>query len=187
MPGAPVPRWFVVPGKGLASTLGGRDSAARHTRCRPHSAEAAEYNISAEQEGRGTLASGIQAPAELDLPVRLPYGSVFAQARHRMYLSYSLILGLAALLSAPYWIYRAIRERKYFGNFRQRLGLGLPPAHPADRPVWIHAVSVGEVLAAKPLCAALRQARPDLPIVVSTVTIAGQALARKEFPQAARV
>ncbi len=105
-----------------------------------------------------------------------------------MYFLYSVLLGIGALLTSPYWVVKALRERKYLGNFRQRLGLGLAgtPAI-APRPLWIHAVSVGEVLAAKPLCARLREARPEIPLVVSTVTVTGQALARKEFPQAAAI
>jgi 3-deoxy-D-manno-octulosonic-acid transferase len=101
-----------------------------------------------------------------------------------MYLVYSLILAAGALLTSPYWLYRGLRERKYLTNFRQRLGWHLPPVDPHRRPLWIHAVSVGEVLAAKPLSLALRKNRPHLPLIVSTVTIAGQALARKTLSEA---
>jgi 3-deoxy-D-manno-octulosonic-acid transferase len=104
-----------------------------------------------------------------------------------MYLLYSFILTAAAVLSSPYWVFKAVRERKYFANFRQRLGIGLAPVPQTRPPLWIHAVSVGEVLAAKPLVAAIRAAHPDIPIVVSTVTITGQNLARTEFPHAQRI
>ena len=103
------------------------------------------------------------------------------------YWLYSLALTAAAVAGAPYWIYKGLRERKYFENFLQRLSLRLPEVRLEARPVWIHAVSVGEVLAAKPLAAALAQARPDLPIVVSTVTLTGQALARRELASASAV
>ncbi len=100
---------------------------------------------------------------------------------------YSALLTCAAIVTSPYWLYRAFKERKYFGNFTRRLGLSLPSAGLPSGSLWIHAVSVGEVLAAKPLVAALRARRPELPIVVSTVTLTGQALARKELAQAASI
>jgi 3-deoxy-D-manno-octulosonic-acid transferase len=80
-----------------------------------------------------------------------------------MHYLYSALLTLAAVLGSPYWIYKAVNERKYLKNIRQRLGLVLPEERPLAKPLWIHAVSVGEVLAAKPLFAALRAGRPDLP------------------------
>ncbi len=98
-----------------------------------------------------------------------------------MYALYSISLTIAAILSAPYWIVRGLRDRKYLRNFRQRLGWKMPQTALSGRPLWIHAVSVGEVLAAKPIFLALRAVRPDLPIIVSTVTVTGQALAQKEL------
>ena len=74
-----------------------------------------------------------------------------------MYFLYSLVLTVSALVGSPYWIYKAIREKKYIANFRQRLGLKLPDAHPGQRPLWIHCVSVGEVLAAKPVVLSSRR------------------------------
>ena len=100
---------------------------------------------------------------------------------------YSALLTFAAIAASPYWLYRAFNERKYFGNFTQRLGLSLPSVGQLSASLWIHAVSVGEVLAAKPLFAALRTCRPGLPIVVSTVTLTGHALAQKELAQAAGI
>jgi 3-deoxy-D-manno-octulosonic-acid transferase len=102
-----------------------------------------------------------------------------------MYTLYSLVMGVGALLSSPYWVYKALRERKYLHNFRQRLGWTMPHANGILEPLWIHAVSVGEVLAAKPLLTALRSVRPDLSVIVTTVTLTGQALAQKELTGAA--
>ena len=67
------------------------------------------------------------------------------------------------LVSSPYWLFKGIRERKYLHNFLQRLGLRMPAPVGSIRPLWIHAVSVGEVLAVKPLLSALREVRPELP------------------------
>ncbi len=110
------------------------------------------------------------------------------QKRHAvMRYLYSTFLTLAAVLGGPYWIFKVLRDRKYLVNFRQRLGLSSPPASPPAEALWIHAVSVGEVLAAKPLFVSLKERRTDLPIVVSTVTLTGQALAKKELSQATGV
>jgi len=97
---------------------------------------------------------------------------------------YSLLYTLAFLALLPYFAYQAVFNRKYLGNLRGRLWLS--PELPTDpRPaVWLHAVSVGETLAAKPLIAALRQRFPDHRLVVSTTTITGQAVARSQINDA---
>jgi 3-deoxy-D-manno-octulosonic-acid transferase len=102
-----------------------------------------------------------------------------------MYVIYSLLLTIGALLSSPYWLIRGLRQHKYLGTLSQRISWRLPAGSFAAKPLWLHAVSVGEVLAAKVLFEALRLERPDLPVVVSTVTLAGQALAKKELLAAA--
>ena len=50
--------------------------------------------------------------------------------------------------------------------------------------IWLHAVSVGETLAAKPLIAALRERFPNHRLIVSTTTMTGQAVARERLPEA---
>lgn len=97
---------------------------------------------------------------------------------------YSLLYTLTALLLSPYWVWRGLRERRYLANFRQRLGWRIPRLARGDRPVWLHAVSVGEVLAARSLFIELRRVAPTVPLVVSTVTLTGQELARKELKSA---
>jgi len=104
-----------------------------------------------------------------------------------MYLLYSLFLTLGALVSAPYWVIKGLRQKKYLQNVGQRFGFSLPLCPIPGEPLWMHAVSVGEILAAKTLFAALRKSRPDLPIIISTVTQTGQALARKELADAAAI
>ncbi len=98
---------------------------------------------------------------------------------------YSLLLTVVAILTAPYWIIKGLRQRKYFGTITQRMSRDLPEISITERPIWIHAVSVGEVLAAKVLLGVLRTERPELPIVISTVTVTGQTLARRELRDAA--
>ncbi|MBM3788909.1 MAG: hypothetical protein FJW35_01010 [Acidobacteria bacterium] len=65
-----------------------------------------------------------------------------------MYTLYSFILTLGAIITLPYWLFQAVCRRKYLKNFRQRLGFGLPQWDDPRSSLWIHAVSVGEVLAA---------------------------------------
>lgn len=98
---------------------------------------------------------------------------------------YSFIYTLAFFALLPYFAYQAIFNRKYLGNLRGRLWL--KPALAADeaRPaIWLHAVSVGETLAAKPLLAALRKRFPRHRLIVSTTTMTGQAVARERLPEA---
>ena len=103
-----------------------------------------------------------------------------------MYFIYSFLMGAAALLLLPYWLIKGLREGKYLSNLRERLGLsfGAVDKLPADRAgvVWIHAVSVGELLSSIALAKRLKDAHPKRPLVVSTTTITGQALARERMP-----
>ena len=103
-----------------------------------------------------------------------------------MYFIYSLLMGLGALLLTPYWLIKGLRYGKYLSNLKERLGLSFPALAklPADRAgaIWIHAVSVGEVLSGVTLARQLKTAYPDRPLVVSTTTITGQALARERLP-----
>ncbi len=103
-----------------------------------------------------------------------------------MYLAYSLLLSLGLLLFSPYFLFQALAHRKYIDGLRERLGF-IPPLD--KQPViWLHCVSVGETQAARPLVERLRREWPHHTLVVSTVTLTGQKLARDLFrTQAARV
>jgi 3-deoxy-D-manno-octulosonic-acid transferase len=103
-----------------------------------------------------------------------------------MYLAYSLLLSLGLLLFSPYFLFQALAHRKYIDGLRERLGF-VPPFD--KQPViWLHCVSVGETQAARPLVERLRREWPHHALVVSTVTLTGQKLARDLFrTQAARV
>ena len=65
-------------------------------------------------------------------------------------------------------------------NVRARLGYGAPRIS-GQRVGWLHAVSVGEAIAAKPLVEGLRRLYPDLPLVVTTVTSTGAQIVRERF------
>ena len=95
-----------------------------------------------------------------------------------MYFLYSLLLAALLLVFSPYFIYQAIRHGKYIDGFKQRFGSLPAELAGKEAAIWVHAVSVGEFNAAKPLIAALRREIPDKRIIVSTTTLTGQRLAR---------
>src|SRR4029079_8074907 len=98
-----------------------------------------------------------------------------------MYLAYSLLLTLGLLVLIPHFIFQAFVHGKYIEGLRQRLG-SVPPFNPdARKVIWLHCVSVGEPQAARPLVERLRTQFPEHSLVVSTITITGQNLARKVF------
>jgi 3-deoxy-D-manno-octulosonic-acid transferase len=100
-----------------------------------------------------------------------------------MYLIYSALLAAGLLVSLPYWLLQALRHGKYRAGLDERLGriptrLVTGAARPA---IWIHAVSVGEVLAISGLAEELAKRFPQHRIVISTTTDTGQKLAQSRF------
>ncbi len=104
-----------------------------------------------------------------------------------IYFLYSLLLAAAMLLSLPYWLYQMLRNGKYRRGFSERLGsvpsrLGQTSLENKSSPtIWVHAVSVGEVLALSALIEAMRRRFPQHRIFLTTTTDTGQDLARKRF------
>ena len=95
---------------------------------------------------------------------------------------YNLALIAVLLLSAPWWLWQLATTGKYREGLNERLGR--VPRHlfgSAQPVIWLHAVSVGEVLAISRLVAELALAFPDHGLVISTTTRTGQALARQRF------
>ncbi len=103
-----------------------------------------------------------------------------------MYFLYSVLMGLAALLTSPYWLIQGLRQGKYLSNLGERLGFSLSDLEklPAWRAgaVWIHAVSVGEALSGITLARRLKDAYPQRPLIVSTTTLTGYAVAKDRLP-----
>jgi 3-deoxy-D-manno-octulosonic-acid transferase len=95
-----------------------------------------------------------------------------------MYLLYSLaIIGYAAAL-VPRLLYQAVRHGKYVGTLGERWGRLPADLNPDGAPsIWIHAVSVGEVLATRALIPALRERYPEHRLLLSTTTETGRAVA----------
>ncbi len=99
-----------------------------------------------------------------------------------MYLLYSALLAAGLLISLPYWMFVKRRHGKYREGLGERLGK--VPSRLQGRPgpaIWVHAVSVGEVLAVGELVGELRRRFPRYRVVVSTTTATGQKLAKKRF------
>ncbi|MBI1874335.1 MAG: 3-deoxy-D-manno-octulosonic acid transferase [Acidobacteria bacterium] len=96
-----------------------------------------------------------------------------------MYLLYSILILSFFVVTAPYFVYQALRYQKYVGSLRQRLGY-LPVSFnfDGDESIWIHAVSVGEVLTARAVAGDLKHRYPRLKLFLSTTTMAGQQVAR---------
>jgi 3-deoxy-D-manno-octulosonic-acid transferase len=99
-----------------------------------------------------------------------------------VFVLYDLLLYLAAIAALPYVIVAGMVRGKYLTNFPERMGFYKTEA--AVHDLWIHAVSVGETLAARPVVDEILRERPSTTIVITTTTITGQAQARRLFPSA---
>src|SRR5271155_1788357 len=112
-----------------------------------------------------------------------------------MYFFYRILTAAGMFLLAPYFALRGWRAGEPSRALRERLG-SLPPeiavraattaiaSATNNGPIWIHAVSVGEVLAAQPLIDGLKRRYPGATIFVSTTTETGQRLARERLQTA---
>lgn len=105
------------------------------------------------------------------------------------------MLAAGMLLSLPYWIFQMLRHGKYRKGLGERLGrvparlsspstAGTSFRSRSAGVIWVHAVSVGEVLAVSRLIGEIRRSFPRHRVVVSTTTDTGQALARQRFGDA---
>lgn len=77
-----------------------------------------------------------------------------------------------------YFVLRGLKNRRYFQGFSERLGR-LPRSfrQTGHTSIWLHAVSVGEVLAALPLLRILKERFPEAPLFLSVTTLAGRSAA----------
>ena len=97
-----------------------------------------------------------------------------------MYLFYSLVLLFYFVALLPVVAYKRLRYRKPLGRSADRFGHISDAINPDHEPsIWIHAVSVGEVLAARALLEGLRQHYPNHRLVLSTTTVTGREVAEQ--------
>lgn len=99
-----------------------------------------------------------------------------------MHALYTLLVVVFAVVLSPWFIYQAVRYRKYVGSLSQRMGY-LPVSFnlDGDPSIWIHAVSVGEALTARALITDLKSRYPHLRLFLSTTTMTGQQVARERL------
>src|SRR3954462_14170307 len=99
-----------------------------------------------------------------------------------MYVLYSLLTLLVFVVVSPYFLYQAVRYKKYIGSLRQRLGyLPITLNVDGEESIWIHAGSVGEGLTARALAADLKERYTRLRLYLSTTTMAGQQVAKRSL------
>lgn len=85
--------------------------------------------------------------------------------------AYSAVLYVLVPITVYHLIWRGFRQPAYFQRWPERYGRY--HVEPHQRTLWVHAVSVGEVNAAVPLINALRRGRPDLRLLITTITPTG--------------
>lgn len=97
---------------------------------------------------------------------------------YTMKLLYDIAFITFSIVYLPYLVIKG----KAHKDFRQRFGV-LPDSLKPDlkRTIWVHAVSVGEVMAARPFCEHLERALPNFRLVISTTTKTGQDAAKRSF------
>lgn len=103
--------------------------------------------------------------------------------RALVYTLYNVLLPFVLLLGLPSFLLKGLRRGGLARNFRQRLGFlsrDLLAPLQGQSPLWIHAVSVGEVFIALKLVEAIRVAAPDLSLVLSTTTTTGYRVAAEK-------
>lgn len=104
-----------------------------------------------------------------------------------MYVLYNILLFIAVLFAFPYYALKMMLTGKYRKSLGPKLGFISPEIFQEMKGsprIWIHAVSVGEVTAAAPIVASLRQYFPEACIVLSTSTETGQEMARRIVTEA---
>jgi len=99
-----------------------------------------------------------------------------------IYLIYDIMLFLATPLIFAYSMIRSQRKGRRRKGTSERFGIydsRLVAALNGQKTIWVHAVSVGETMAVKPLLKALKESFPGIRIVLSNVTETGRSIAEK--------
>jgi len=104
-----------------------------------------------------------------------------------MYVIYNIFLVVATVFLSPVVLFKLITVPKYRGGLTQKLGRlrkSVMRVIKGSRPIWVHAVSVGEVMAAHPLIRELKKKYPHRKLILSTVTVTGHFTASRRVPEA---
>jgi 3-deoxy-D-manno-octulosonic-acid transferase len=104
-----------------------------------------------------------------------------------MYFIYNLFLIVATIILTPLILFKLLTVPKYRGGLTQKLGRlrkSVKKIIAGSRPIWVHAVSVGEVMAAHPLVRELKKKYPTRKLILSTVTVTGFYTAGRRVPEA---
>ena len=99
-----------------------------------------------------------------------------------MQMIYNILAVLLVILAIPVFIVRAIREKGFVERLKQSFGfLPLEAIEPVANKdcIWVHAASVGEIVAASPLIKEFRNEFPSNPILISVVTSSGYEMAKR--------
>jgi 3-deoxy-D-manno-octulosonic-acid transferase len=97
-----------------------------------------------------------------------------------MYLLYSFLFVAILAAGVPYFLYKSLRREGYIASWLARFRE--PDVNPEGSPsIWIHAVSVGEVIAAATLLPRMREAFPDKRIAISVTTVTGRRIADEKL------
>ncbi|MDT8903799.1 3-deoxy-D-manno-octulosonic acid transferase [Anaeroselena agilis] len=100
---------------------------------------------------------------------------------------YDILTIILVVAAIPVFIFRLFREKGFGERLRQSFGF-LP--HGAVAPVagknclWLHAASVGEIVATSPIVKEIRRQMPEMPVLVSVVTANGYEMAQRIIPEA---
>lgn len=112
--------------------------------------------------------------------------------RPLVYLIYNLLLPFVLIVGFPAFVVKGLRRGGLARNFRQRLGVFrssdlFEPSEAKESPLWIHAVSVGEVFLALKVVEAIQKGSPKQRIILSVTTTTGFAVAREHTSETIRV
>ncbi|MEC7493004.1 MAG: glycosyltransferase N-terminal domain-containing protein, partial [Pseudomonadota bacterium] len=95
---------------------------------------------------------------------------------------YNLLITVLTPLFVLRLFYKSLREPQYRRQWWRRYALGLPArTRPGDGLIWVHAVSVGELLAVAPLIERLLTEWPDKAVLVTNTTPTGSAQTQNLF------
>ncbi len=105
---------------------------------------------------------------------------------------YNTLLTLGLILASPFFALKILTASRYRRGLSQRFGIryhgvGVRKRDTREKPLWIHAASVGEVLGSLPIIKGIAQSKPHLPILLSTMTSTGNEMAEKRASDLAAV